>query len=241
LKYNPRANHRRSIRLPGYDYSQPGAYFTTICTLNRECALGDIIDGVMRLNDAGRIADRWWRKLPEKFSNVEIDAYVVMPNHVHGIIVIVGDHRDGAVRGRCDEIGGRRRKSRVDRNDLGRTHGCAPTQHRCDRGPAVGTDPCVRPYVDPTLSSSTPIRPDLSHIIRWFKTMTVNERLRSTRGVGAADTVGKMWQRNYYEHIIRDDEALAAVRLYIEGNPGQWAADPDHPDRWKDTNARQDA
>src|SRR2546426_9828579 len=81
---------RRPIRLQGYDYSQGGAYFVTICVQNRECLLGDIVDDEMRLNDAGRMVERWWAELGNKFPSVETDEYVVMPNHFHGIIVIVG-------------------------------------------------------------------------------------------------------------------------------------------------------
>jgi putative transposase len=85
---DPDKHHRRSIRLKGYDYARSGAYFTTICTQNRACLFGEIINGEMRLNDAGRMIKKWWNELNRKFSNVETDELVVMPNHMHGIIVI---------------------------------------------------------------------------------------------------------------------------------------------------------
>ena len=87
-RYNPDIHHRRSIRLEGYDYAEAGAYFLTICTQNRECLFGEIVDGKIKLNDAGRMVDKWWKELTIKFSWVKTDEYVVMPNHFHGVIVL---------------------------------------------------------------------------------------------------------------------------------------------------------
>ncbi|WP_432821999.1 hypothetical protein [Trichloromonas sp.] len=90
MAYNPDLHHRRSIRLREYDYSSPGVYFVTSCIQGRECLLGDVVNGVMQLNEAGRMIEKWWLKLPEKFPEMAIDAYAIMPNHFHGIITIVG-------------------------------------------------------------------------------------------------------------------------------------------------------
>src|SRR5512137_1336233 len=89
-------HQRRSIRLPGYDYSQPGAYFLTLCTHERETLFGDVVDDVMRLNDYGEIVAAVWADLPNHYPHVELDAFVIMPNHVHGIIVIA-DNAVGAI------------------------------------------------------------------------------------------------------------------------------------------------
>ncbi len=88
MKYNPDIHHRRSIRLKGYDYSQAGAYFVTVCAKDRACLFGKVVDGWMRLNDAGRIVQATWDGLPFHYGGVEIDEFVVMPNHVHGIILL---------------------------------------------------------------------------------------------------------------------------------------------------------
>lgn len=88
MKYNPRKHHRRSIRLKNYDYSKTGFYFVTACTNNRRCLFGNVHDKIMILNDAGKIADKCWREIPEHFPNVDLHEYVIMPNHVHGIIEI---------------------------------------------------------------------------------------------------------------------------------------------------------
>ncbi|MCD4812266.1 hypothetical protein K8S19_01020 [bacterium] len=88
MKYNRTVYHRRSIRLPGYDYSSAGAYFVTICAQNRECFFGDIMDGKMNRNDAGNMIDKCWNELVSRFSGIELDEYVIMPNHFHGIIIV---------------------------------------------------------------------------------------------------------------------------------------------------------
>jgi hypothetical protein len=89
-KFNPDIHHRRSVRLKDYDYSQEGAYFVTVCVQNRACLFGEIDDGVMCLNDAGKMVERWWLELKMKFAAIEIDTFTIMPNHFHGIIMIVG-------------------------------------------------------------------------------------------------------------------------------------------------------
>jgi REP element-mobilizing transposase RayT len=95
MKYDPQKHHRRSIRLPGYDYSQIGAYFVTMVTRNRACLFGEIVDGEVRFSHFGLIADECWRLIPEHFPHVELGAFMVMPNHVHGIIILHDrDRRD---------------------------------------------------------------------------------------------------------------------------------------------------
>ena len=88
MNYDPDKHHRRSIRMRGYDYSQEGVYFVTVCTQDRQCLFGEVVDGEIRLNDAGRIIERWWFELNHKFSTVETDKFVIMPNHFHGVVVI---------------------------------------------------------------------------------------------------------------------------------------------------------
>jgi putative transposase len=93
MKYDPDKHHRRSIRLPGYDYSQPGAYFVTICAYQRQCIFGDVIDGQMRLNQYGAIVADEWQKSSIIRREIELDAWVVMPNHFHGIVIIENNVR----------------------------------------------------------------------------------------------------------------------------------------------------
>jgi putative transposase len=188
MPYDPNKHHRRSIRLQGYDYSQAGAYFVTMCTQNRELLF--VADEVVDM------IQRWWNKLPEKFPGVETDAFVIMPNHSHGIIVTVG------VNPRVDS--GQTR-------EYGQTHGSAPTN------PA------------PTNDAPTNDAPTLGTIIQWFKTMTTNEYIRGVKELNWPPFPGKLWQRNYYEHIIRNDRELNAIRQYIIDNPAKWEQDRDNP------------
>ncbi len=90
MKFDPAKHHRRSIRLRGPDYSQAGAYFITICVQNRLCLFGEIGNSEMRLNDAGRMVQTVWDEIPVYYPGIDIDAFVVMPNHIHGIVVVVG-------------------------------------------------------------------------------------------------------------------------------------------------------
>lgn len=94
MKFDPQKHHRRSIRIKGYDYTQTGVYFITIVTYHREPLFGEIVDSEMRLSPMGQIAEEHWRAIPNHFPNVELGMYVIMPNHVHGIIIITDGSRD---------------------------------------------------------------------------------------------------------------------------------------------------
>jgi REP element-mobilizing transposase RayT len=176
MKYDPQCHHRRSIRLKGYDYTQAGVYFITICTQDRACLFGEVVGGEMRVNPLGEIVAWTWNDLPNHNPHVELDAFVVMPNHVHGIIVIV------------------------------------------DNPVGAGSEPA------PTMAMVTIRRHGLPEIVRQFKTFSARRinALRGTPGI-------PVWQRNYYEHIIRDEESLKRIREYIANNPMQWALDRENP------------
>ena len=102
MSFDPGKHHRRSIRLKQYDYTQTGAYFVTACTQNRECFFGEIVDGVMRLTDVGEMIQKVWQELSEYYAGVGIDAFTIMPNHIHGIIVLTPV---GAGPGACPATG----------------------------------------------------------------------------------------------------------------------------------------
>jgi len=191
MPYDPRRHRRRSIRLKGYDYTRPGAYFITICTHNREPLFGRVVDGEMVLNEYGEIVWACWREILDHFPHVELDAFVVMPNHVHGIIWIV------------DDVGTRYAKNVGARHAKNvRAMHASPLQS--PRGPASGS---------------------LGAVVGSFKS-AVTRRINEMRGTPGA----RVWQRNYYEHIIRDDRALNAIRRYIAENPLRWHLDRYNPD-----------
>ena len=183
-------HHRHSIRLPGYDYSQAGAYFVTICAKNRECLFGEVGNGMMRLNDAGNVAQRCWQDIPCHFPHAELDEFVIMPNHVHGIVVIVD--RDADDRDADD------RDNRDDR-DIG----------------AKNFSPLRQP---PNGTSKT-----IGSIVRGFK-IGVTKWMRQNMPVQT------VWQRNYYEHVIRNEDSLDRIRLYVVENPARWAYDRENPE-----------
>jgi len=164
--YDPRIHHRRSIRLAGYDYSHAGACFVTICTHNRALSLqAEPVREVVRLA---------WCGLSARFPIVALDEFVIMPNHVHAIIILV----DAAIRGAASS---------------------APT----GMGGGAAT---------------------LGHVVRAFKSISAIE---ANKILGQSNR--PFWQRNYYEHIIRDEEELSVLRQYIRDNPGNWLDDPDNP------------
>ncbi|XOF34189.1 MAG: transposase [Candidatus Electrothrix sp. YB6] len=200
MSYNPDIHHRRSIRLRNYDYTRAGAYFVTICVQHRECLFGGITNGVMRLNDAGRMTEKWFAELENKFHEIECDEFVCMPNHVHFIVVNVG--ADLRVRPDIPRVRVRPPNMQPSRQvQPGQTHRSAPT----------GTS--------------------LSDVVQWFKTMTTNEYIRGVKQNGWQPFPGKLWQRNYWDHVIRNETELYRIRQYIRNNPSRWQEDALHPDQ----------
>jgi REP element-mobilizing transposase RayT len=172
----PEKPNRSSIRLPFYDYSRSGAYFITICVDDRKCLLGNIIDGKMDLNEMGRVVQDAWGKIKERFPQTELDAFVIMPNHIHGVIVInnVGAIHESPVKGKPADIF--RRKML------------------------------------------------LSKLIGYFKMNSAKQANLLRNGVSFP-----FWQRNYYEHVIRNETDLEEIREYIQNNPLKWPEDENHP------------
>jgi REP element-mobilizing transposase RayT len=250
--YNPNIHHRRSIRLKGYDYSQAGLYFITICCQDRACLFGEIVgadlrvcpnadlcvcpnadlcvcpnadlcvcpnadlcvcpntdlcvcpngnthagntegehvgsplrvcpntNAEMQLNDAGKMIEKWYFELENKFPDIKCHEMIVMPNHFHCIVE------------------------------------------------NVGADLRVCP--DTNNDNTTPIEGEhvgspLHRVIQWFKTMTTNEYIRGVKTLGWTPFNGKLWQRNYYEHIIRNEQSYQTISRYIINNPAKWAND----------------
>jgi REP element-mobilizing transposase RayT len=182
---NPARHHRRSIRLRDYDYSQVGAYFVTVCTHNRTCLFGDVVDGEMVTNDAGRIVQAIWKALPLHYPGVALDEFVIMPKHVHGIIVL--DSGVGA-------------------------QFIAP----------LGSGGAINRALTTDALSASDRPPTLGDIVRGFKA-------RSTRLLRRDRGYQRVWQRNYYEHVLRDKGSLSRVREYISNNPLHWAFDRENP------------
>jgi REP element-mobilizing transposase RayT len=191
MKYDPQQHNRRTIRWEGYAYSQSGGYFITICALHKRCVFGAIKNGVVRLNDYGQIVAREWQRTAELRAEVELDEFVLMPNHFHAIVLINVGARGGAP-------SNSNAPDSVNKNiftEIGRT--------------------AVRPYNAPSHN--------LGATINGFKG-SVTRRINAYRDERQLSHVS-VWQRNYYESVIRDENELNAIRQYIIENSLNWASD----------------
>ncbi len=169
--------HRRSIRLQEYDYAQAGGYFVTICTHGHKCMFGEVRNSDIVLNSIGQLVDEEWRRTSVVRAEVLLDAFVIMPNHLHGIVFINEHQKDGAGN------------------------------------------------VPPRIMRGTGHR-SLSSFVSGFKAATTRHA-NAIRGVSAT----ALWQRNYYEHVIRDERDLERIRQYIADNPVRWHEDGYHPSK----------
>jgi len=195
-RYDPDSHHRRSIRLKGYDYSQAGAYFVTVCAWRRDPMFGHIGQGAMLLNEWDRIVEVVWAGLPSHYPGMEGDAFVVMPNHVHAIVLLTGVAAGFNTAGSAG----------------------AGSNPVCSVG--TGSDPGC------SVGAGFKPAPTVAEIVRALKTFSarrINE-LRGTPGV-------PVWQRNYYEHVVRNARVLDRIRSYIAANPANWTLDWENPQR----------
>jgi putative transposase len=250
-RFDPRVHHRRSIRLKDFDYGQAGAYFVTICTQDRACLFGAIVAGEMRANAGGMMVQAVWEALPEHYVGVELDAFVVMPNHVHGIILLIGrpdpnlpagpspggsldSGRQAPAKERPDQQSQQpaRRREGQARGPEGQARG-PEGQARGPEWQALGPAPTVAgPRACPVPGGAANASASLSlpDVMYRFKSLTTTKYSAGVRRAGWAPFNRRLWQRNYYEHVIRDEGDLRRIRAYVESNPGQWELDQLHPD-----------
>lgn len=171
---------RKSIRLKEYDYKQPGSYFVTICVQNHQCLFGNIIVGAgpcarpeMVLNDIGKMVQFIWEQMPKYYPGTDIDSFIVMPNHIHGIVTL--------------------------KTGTGQPRGVAPT----------------------TVLS-------LPQIVHRFKSLTTARYRHGVKQNQWLPFTNRLWQRNYYERVIRNENELSEIRKYIQENPLKWELDPEN-------------
>jgi REP element-mobilizing transposase RayT len=218
MKYNPQIHHRRSIRLQGYDYSQNGAYFITLCTHNRECLFGQIQNGQMILNEYGKMVEQCWNNLSNHYDNIELDAYVIMPNHFHGIILITDN---------VDNVDNVRAIRELPIHELPIHE--LPIHELPIHELPIHELPRQRKHELPIHELPRQQQKQrqqqrrkmlLPKIVGRFKTNSAKQinQMRNTPGIS-------VWQRNYYEHIIRDEKSLENIRNYIINNPAKWQDD----------------
>ncbi len=189
MTYDPKIHHRRSIRLQGYDYSQNGAYFITLCAQDRKPIFGKIVNGEMQLSPFGIIVRDEWLRTSEMRKNIEMDEFVVMPNHFHGIIVI--DDRGWSS---LIESTGTLQRAPTEK---------APTREQFGK-PTSNTIPTI---------------------IRGFKAAVTKQINTIQINAGVYNMPERIWQKNYYEHVIRNEISLNKIREYIMSNPLNWKED----------------
>ena len=176
MEHEAEIHGRRSIRLKGYDYTQVGAYFVTVAVRGRLALFGESVDAEVRLNDAGEMAHSVWQTMPQRFPFVEMDAFVVMPDHVHGIVVIRGD-------GAQAPIG----------------DACAPDS-----------------------ADAAPTARALGDVVGAYKSLTTAAYIRGVHNAGWPPFRRRLWQRNFYERVVRDEYEMNELRAYIRDNPLRW-------------------
>jgi putative transposase len=230
FKYNPLNHHRRSIRLKGYDYSRPGMYFITICVQSRDCLFGEIIDKIMNLNDVGKMVEKWYIELENKFPDIKCHAMIVMPNHFHciientGVVPVSDDVPVGADLCVCPCHDGEHEMTDGhsnwgDHDLLGNPVHWG--EHDLLGNPVHwGEHDILGNPVHWGEHAGSP----LQRVVQWFKTMTTNEYIRGVKNLGW-QLNGKLWQRNYYEHIIRNNQSYQKIADYIMNNPARWNDD----------------
>ena len=200
MSYNPNIHHRRSVRLQGYDYSQAGLYFITICCHNREYLFGNITNEEMKLNDAGKIADECWIEIPNHFPNAVLHEYVVMPNHVHGVIELVVGNNVGA-------------NNHSPENDATTNVGAnnhSPENNATTNVGANNHSSLQTPFKSPSKTIGSIVRGFKIGVTKWCRQHTDTETI---------------WQRNYHEHIIRNEQSYLTISEYIINNPKNWKDD----------------
>ena len=227
MSYNPNIHHRKSIRLKGYDYTQAGWYFITICVQNRECLLGTIRRGEptcspnttfpseMILNDAGKMVQKWYYELENKFADIRCHEMIIMPNHFHCIIENVG-HTVGADLRVCPDT------NIADTNILGEQETNILGEHETN---ILGEQETNILGEQENYILGEHIGSPLHRVVQWFKTMTTNEYIRGVKTLGWKPFDGKLWQRNYWEHIIRNENSYHRIAQYILKNPQNWDND----------------
>jgi REP element-mobilizing transposase RayT len=197
-------HNRHSLRLPGYDYARTGAYFVTVVTQHRAVLFGTVAHDVITLSPAGDMLHVQWQALPARFPTVTLDAFIVMPNHIHGLLLLADPMGTATTR---DPVGA----SLVD-------------------APGVDAPGVDAPGVDAPGVNGVPTRgtPTVGDVVGAWKSLTTVAYIDGIKHAGWPPFAGRLWQRNYYEHIVRDDDDLVRIRHYILTNPHHWADDAEN-------------
>lgn len=242
---------RKSIRLKGYDYAQAGLYFITTVAQNRACLFGEVVgvplvgtrdnskddddggrngsdenDGqptsntpTLILNDAGKMIETQWLALADRFLNIKLHEYIVMPNHFHGIIQIVDLNIGAPHVGACEKL------NEIDDNADSSDGEGSDGNDGNDGGRPQGHAPAEQAPTEDAPTEANPGRKTIGDMMDAFKSITTVEYIRGVKLLGWPAFDKKLWQRDYYEHIIRDEESYHRISNYIINNPAKWIED----------------
>lgn len=231
MTYNPAIHHRRSIRLKGYDYTQAGLYFITICTQDRERLFGKIVNRKMILSDAGLMVETVWNEIPQYYIDFDIHAFIVMPDHIHGIIekksIQYPDVR--AIPRDCPNS----KLNDCPKSDNSQINNDCPNDLDNNDNPQIIFNKNYYPNnIDRAGTGTCPVRAtprgcpkSIPDIVQRFKSLTTKRYTDGVKQKNWKPYNGKLWQRNYYEHIIRNDESYIRISEYIKNNPQKWKGD----------------
>jgi len=234
MAYDPAKHNRISIRAKGYDYSQPGWYFITICVQNRDCLFGKITDKKMILNDVGKMIEKWYFELENKYPNTKCHSHVVMPNHFHFIIEIL-DNGGMDVRGMDMDVHGFDAHG-LDAHGLDAhgldAHGLDAHGGTSLRGRPNDGDNGDNDRSNEKTRRGAPYGPQnkkydatLFDMVGWFKTMTTNEYIRGVKTKKWRRFNKRLWQLRYWDWIVRNNDDYVRITKYIKNNPAKWDMD----------------
>jgi len=218
MKYDAKIHHRRSIRLHGYDYALPGAYFVTLCAFHKQCIFGRVVEDRMYENDCGKLAREQWLESAQIRQAFALDAFIVMPNHLHGILWILGPKRERLLMGSgfAQPIVG---ADGARPPDAQTPVGASRARPLAERRSALQTPRNRRGPIPPMRSHS------LASWAAGFKS-ALTSRIRELWNRPRA----AVWQEDYFEHVIRDEDELFRIREYILSNPARWKLDRENPE-----------
>lgn len=238
MRYDPAKHHRRSLRLGGYDYAQANAYFVTLTVQSRRCLFARAAGGTIVPNEAGRALEAIWHTLPEHFPTISLDAFILMPNHAHMLIILNPPHPVRApLAGAPDAAPTPSHKNAVpnitntlrDENDISVGHiepmGGDASDGAPTRGAPTGGGGTGRVGAGTLEKTKTADSPTLGAVVGAFKSLSTRRYMAGVQNDGWPPFDGRLWQRNYYERIVRDEHNLNCVRAYTEQNPAKWLRD----------------
>ncbi|MCB1193525.1 MAG: transposase [Leptospiraceae bacterium] len=223
MAYNPEIHHRRSIRLKGYDYSQEGLYYITICVKDKLHLFGKIENGKMIPNDAGIMVETVWKEIPIYYPMFALHNFVVMPNHIHGILEIISD---------CN-VGVDPCVYPIERTYPSDENVYLIMDKKCNHDNVEGNHPSTSSGESRGIAPTAKSKMSIFDVVHRFKTMTTKRYTDGVKENGWQVFNKKLWQRNYYEHIIRNDESYLEISEYIQNNPMNWLED-EHYESKKD-------